>query len=144
MNAKTTTATTEIDYDGMTSQDLLVLNATCTDDITRLKIMRALRGAFRRDEEVIKEKVKLEKEDSQSEKKALKATSVAMMAARSVYLESYRDMNKLITGKSLVKHFNEFTHSIDNFTDASNVFVEALDAHKKKIETIKAKEQTDA
>lgn len=141
MNAKFVKAVEEVDYETLSSVELMEANMSCSSDAERLKIMRALRAVLRREEDVIKEKVKKEKEDSQGEKQALKDTTTAMMEARTAYLDSYREMNKLILGKSLIKHFHDFSEKVDTFADQSNLFFAALDAHKEQIKLLKAKQE---
>ena len=126
-----------VNYDSMSASDLMNANMACTNDEERVKIMRALRAAIRREEDVLTEKIKQAKEDSVSVRKALKETTKTMIEARTDFLEAYRAMNKLILSRSLVKHFDEFNELVEAFYVAQNGLSTALKAHVVKLKEVK-------
>lgn len=113
------------------------INSVCTDDKEKVILHRILRSALHAEENTLKEKIKQENEDSKEEKAALKATHAMVFDRRKVYLESYREMNKIMTSKSMLKHLDEFKEKVEIYNEAGEDFSTALNNHIAKLEIVK-------
>lgn len=131
------TLSDDFKYDDKSSTELMELMVGEQSETERLLIMKALRGAVRREEDQLRDKIKKEKDENRSLKNQLKETHNNMISSRKNYLEAYRIMNKGISGTSLVKNFNSFAENVAIFKYLSFEFINCLDSHVAKIADIK-------
>lgn len=124
----------DMSYNELTSK----LN-TCEDNSSeKVKVMDAMRAYLRRESMAIKDTLDKDKEDTIKQKKLLKETHTNLLASRKEYLETYRNMNKIMSGMSMLKHLEEFKKCNEGFNAASALFSKCLKDHIANLEKVKA------
>lgn len=124
-------------YEDSSSADIMTAISECEDKKDKVKLITLLRIAVRREEAELKEEIKQDAEDSKEEKRLLKETQVALFEARSVYLSAYRAMNAIMTGKSMLKNYDDFVKTAEVFKNESHNFFDAIQLHIKNLHNIK-------
>jgi len=137
MTAKTKEPTFEDLHSDKSSAELMALIGGTTDKREKATLSKLLRFRLRKEEEEIKEELKQAAEDSKEEKRLLKQTQIDFMEARKAYLASYRDMNAIINGKSMLKHLPDFSEKCADFKEKSAAFLTSMDAHLSNLAAVK-------
>lgn len=137
MVGKTKEPTLEQLHADKDSVELMELIKNCTDKKDKAKLSQMLRFQLRKEENEIKEELKQAAEDSKEEKRLLKKTQIDFMESRKQYLASYRVMNAIVNGKSMLKHLDEFSTACADFKEKQAAFVASMDEHLKNLAAVK-------
>jgi hypothetical protein len=137
MTTKTKEPTFEELHSDKSSSELMALIGETTDKREKATLSKLLRFQLRKEEQEIKDELKQAAEDSKEEKRLLKKTQIDFMEARKAYLASYREMNAIINGKSMLKHLPDFSEKCADFKEKSAAFIASMDEHLSNLAAVK-------
>lgn len=112
-----------------TSEEIMQAIAETNAKKDKAVLMTMLRARLRIEENVIRDEIKAEAEDSKEEKTLLKKTHITFMETRKEYLAAYRAMNVIVNGMSMLKNLDDFSAKAAEYKEKAKTFGEALDAH---------------
>lgn len=124
-------------YENATAAEIMAAMQECEDKKAKASLMVLLRFAIRREESALREAIKQEVEDSKEEKRLMKETQGELFEKRNEYLKAYRNMNSIMTGKSMLKNLDELTDNVKEFNEKSQEFLSAISAHLENLQKIK-------
>ena len=111
----------------------------CSNKKDKLKLFSLMRAKIAQEERIMREELKKENADTQKEKNLLKSTQIDLIEKRKEFTNTFRAMNAIINGKSMLKHLGDFSKKVKVFKEKSKEFDEALDKHLSNLATIKRK-----
>ena len=126
-------------YAEASAEELMEAISASEDKKEKAELMSLMRSRIRHDEKRLRDDLKKAAEDSKEEKRLLKKTQVSLIDVRKEYLESYRDMNAIINGKSMLKHLGDFSEKVKAFKEKSAEFEQALTHHLENLAVVKRK-----
>jgi hypothetical protein len=126
-------------YAEATSVEIMDAIKETEDKKEKALLMKLLRSTLRQEETALRDDIQKDAEDSKEEKRLLKTTHVDFMEKRKAYLEAYRAMNVIINGMSMLKNLDDFSTKAVAYMDSASEFREALEAHLKNLNAVKAK-----
>ena len=104
-----------------------------------LKVNKELRNKLRAQENDLKEELKKENEDTREQQDTLRETKNALLAARKEFLTSYKDINTIMTTKSMLKNFEEFQYKVAIFVGKNTQFCSSLESHLQALAEVHEK-----
>lgn len=124
-------------YEDKSSEEIMMILPSIMDKQDKADLLALMRQKIRIEETDLREAIKQEKDDSKEDKKLMQKTQQNLMATRKEFLEAYREMNKIITQKSMLKHLEDFMIASTAFKDNAELFAQAINEHIEIMQKIR-------